>query len=272
MGDLFELFRHDLQEILRTRRPLLDRLAELNVVYVPGNHDSQALTFTQKRPTPHPFFDNVRPPFVRHIAGRKFKFMHGHEVDPFRLDSGAAFGRMLGSFSGAFEVAGCACILSNDAVADLLLEVGEAAVWAGRTFGRFARKMVRRCSSIVPNEELARFKNRGRTHHMLHRYFQDKQNGLYDVAIMGHTHKAGIFDTWYFNCGSWTGGVNNFLRILPDGTVNVFDWSGDGPRRNNTRIGTHHIRTTSHRVTDCREDSHENQPSRRDVWPEYYTA
>jgi predicted phosphodiesterase len=75
---------------------------------------------------------------------------------------------------------------------------------------------------------------RMRTQRMLARYHQDKQRDLYDVAIVGHTHKAGAFGDWYFNSGSWTGKTNNFLRISPRGEVMVFDWNHHGPQRNHS--------------------------------------
>jgi len=71
---------------------------------------------------------------------------------------------------------------------------------------------------------------------MLERYGEDRTKDLYDVAIVGHTHRAGTFEDWYFNSGSWTGSHRNFLRISPDGNVAVFDWSAAGPQPNHTRV------------------------------------
>jgi predicted phosphodiesterase len=71
---------------------------------------------------------------------------------------------------------------------------------------------------------------------MLTRYYRDKAEGLYDIAIVGHTHKAGAFGDWYFNSGSWTGTSNNFLRMTPDGSVGVFNWTDSGPQRNSTVV------------------------------------
>ena len=71
---------------------------------------------------------------------------------------------------------------------------------------------------------------------MLARYYEDKKNDLYDVAIVGHTHKAGQFENWYFNSGSWTGKTNNYLRIQPDGEVRAFDWDINGAKPNEETI------------------------------------
>jgi hypothetical protein len=71
---------------------------------------------------------------------------------------------------------------------------------------------------------------------MLGRYQADRTDGLYDIAVVGHTHRAGTFGEWYFNSGSWTGPTNNFLRIAPDGRIRVFDWEEQGPRVNQTVV------------------------------------
>ncbi|HON91197.1 MAG TPA: hypothetical protein PKZ07_06505 [Sedimentisphaerales bacterium] len=38
LGDVFELLRYPLDNIVARRRDLLDRLARMDTVYVPGNH------------------------------------------------------------------------------------------------------------------------------------------------------------------------------------------------------------------------------------------
>ena len=52
----------------------------------------------------------------------------------------------------------------------------------------------------------------------------DRDKGGYEIAVLGHTHKAGRIGDWYFNSGSWTGPKNPFLRISPDGHVRYFEW------------------------------------------------
>jgi predicted phosphodiesterase len=70
-----------------------------------------------------------------------------------------------------------------------------------------------------------------RTQHMIARYYGDRLDGLYDVAIVGHTHHAAAFGDWFFNSGSWTGRTNDFLTISPNGQVDLLDWTHNGPQR-----------------------------------------
>ena len=238
IGDFLELLRYPLDQIVARRGDLLDRLARMETLYVPGNHDEDAARLIDGAAWPHAFFARMSPAFTRYIGGRRFKFMHGHEVDPFINPRVQNLGRMIGSVAHFLEFRRGACILSNDAVTDALLEVGEQLLrlWGGLT-GRMNRA-IRECCEMMPAEKVTLLARGIRTHRMLERYHADKTEGLYDVAIVGHTHKAGTFGNWYCNSGSWTGRTNDFLRITPDGNIGVFDWSRHGPRRNHTVVAT----------------------------------
>ena len=54
----------------------------LNTLYVLGNHDSDLDQFSETGLLAHPLFQRMCGPFERQIGGKRFKFMHGHEVDP----------------------------------------------------------------------------------------------------------------------------------------------------------------------------------------------
>jgi UDP-2,3-diacylglucosamine pyrophosphatase LpxH len=174
--------------------------------------------------------------FVQEIGDKRFKFMHGHEVDPFINAHVQSIGRMIGSISNLLEFHQGTCLLSSDTAADVLLEAGEQLLRLRDWLVSGINRAFRGCYGMVPAEK-ARFLVRGlRTHRMLERYHADRAENLYDTAIVGHTHKAGTFSDWYFNSGSWTGSTNNFLRITPDGRIGVFDWGKRGPRPNNTVV------------------------------------
>jgi UDP-2,3-diacylglucosamine pyrophosphatase LpxH len=234
VGDFFELLRYPAEKILARRRPLLDRLARMESLYVPGNHDEAAVELVDAGRPAHPFFKRTSGAFTHTIGDKRFKFMHGHEVDPLITPRVQSLGRLLGSFSTLLEFRPGTCLMSNDHVTELLLEMGEQMlrIWHGLTAG--LNKAVHECCSLVPAEQVTSMSRRIRTQRMLTRYHEDKQRGFYDVAIVGHTHKAGAFGDWYFNSGSWTGKTNNFLRISPAGHVAVFDWNHHGPQPNNT--------------------------------------
>ncbi len=235
-GDFFELLRYPLERIIARRRCLLDRLAAMETVYIPGNHDDAVVPYAEGDPPPHPFFERTRRAFTCPVGSRRFKFMHGHEVDPLINANVQTVGRMIGSIAYLVGFPQGACCLSNERMANLLLEAGEHVLRGWDWITQGMNRAVRDCCELVPSEPARRLGRRIRTRRMLARYHADRAQGLYDVAIVGHTHKAGTFAQWYFNCGSWTGRSNNFLRISPAGDVAIFDWNGKGPEPNRTVV------------------------------------
>ncbi len=235
-GDFFELLRYPLEKIVHQRRGLLDRLARMETLYIPGNHDQDAAAYAEGEPPPHPFFERTCRPFTCCIGDRRFKFMHGHEVDPLITAGVQSLGRMIGTLAWLLEFRQGTCCLSNERITDWLLETGEQVLHVRDWFARLMGRAVRDCCTLVPDEPVRRLGRRIRTRRMLTRYYADREEGLYDVAVIGHMHKAGAVGRWYFNCGSWTGKNNNFLRISPEGRVAVFDWNGAGPEPNHTVV------------------------------------
>jgi hypothetical protein len=162
--------------------------------------------------------------------------MHGHEVDPFAHASIQNLGRMIGRLAYLCEFRQGTCLFSNDSIIGLLEETGEQLlhIWTWLRVG--INTAWCNSFSILPAGRTRFLVRRIRTQRMLTRYYQDRTEGLYDVAIVGHTHKAGTFGDWYFNSGSWTGANNNFLRIDLDGEVSVFNWTDSGPQPNRTVV------------------------------------
>jgi UDP-2,3-diacylglucosamine pyrophosphatase LpxH len=236
LGDFLELLRYPLDAIITRRRTLLDRLAGMDTMYVPGNHDEKVIRLADTGSPPHPFFAKTSHAFVHHIGDRRFKFMHGHEVDPFVNAGIQNVGRVIGKVAYLCEFRQGACILSNDAIIGLLEEAGEQLLHAWSWLIAGIHTAFRESYSMLPAGRMRLLTRRIRTQRMLIRYYADRAEGLYDIAIVGHTHKAGTFGDWYFNSGSWTGRSNNFLRISPDGDVDVFDWTDGGPHPNNTVV------------------------------------
>lgn len=236
LGDVFELLRYPLDNIVARRRDLLDRLARMDTVYVPGNHDQDLASFIGAGDLPHPFFERTSPAFVHQVGDTRFKFMHGHEVDPLITCGTRSISRMVGAVAYLLEFRQGTCILSNDVFTDVLLEIGEHALELWNRLTRRMNRALRHCYNRMPAEPMTRLSRHVRTCRMLERYGEDRTKDLYDVAIVGHTHRAGTFEDWYFNSGSWTGSHRNFLRISPDGNVAVFDWSAAGPQPNHTRV------------------------------------
>jgi UDP-2,3-diacylglucosamine pyrophosphatase LpxH len=236
LGDFLELLRYPLDNIIDRRKALLDRLTDLDALYVPGNHDEDAIRLADAAHPPHPFFARISHAFVQHIGDKRFKFMHGHEVDPFVNAGIQSLGRMIGRLAYLCEYRQGACLLSNDTIIGLLEETGEQLLHLGTWLRAGLHTALRESYSILPAGRMRFLTRRLRTQRMLTRYYRDKAEDLYDIAIVGHTHKAGTFGDWYFNSGSWTGASNNFLRITPDGSVGVFNWTDNGPQPNSTVV------------------------------------
>ena len=226
LGDLFELWRYTPEAVFGRWEKLLDRLNRMDVVYVPGNHDLQLWRERAYWKRQHPFFGSLRKPFVVSIGGKDFKFMHGHEIDPMISEGMGKLRPILRMLAGSLEMRSGSCMVTSDILSDAYLEVGERIldVW---------HRLTRQWNRAV-YEHLG-FSEEGwrrlicpmRTRNMIARFFQQQQ-GISDVTVTGHTHHSGRFGDWYFNCGSWTQSVVNYLRIRPDGNVEVMDYLMQG--------------------------------------------
>ena len=54
---------------------------------------------------------------------------------------------------------------------------------------------------LLSPEQVNQLQRPMRTRQMLSRFCHQRDIGRYDVVITGHTHQAGCFNGWYFNCG-----------------------------------------------------------------------
>jgi hypothetical protein len=77
---------------------------------------------------------------------------------------------------------------------------------------------------------------------MLSRFYRDRNEGLYDVAVAGHTHVAGHFSDWYLNCGCWTKPQASFLKITEEGKAAVYNWRSEGEQENRACVWRHALR------------------------------
>jgi UDP-2,3-diacylglucosamine pyrophosphatase LpxH/uncharacterized membrane protein HdeD (DUF308 family) len=229
LGDLFELWQMNLSLLFVKRRELLDHLASVDLAYVPGNHDVDLLHFIGTDLLAHPFFARMRAPFVRAIGGRRFRFCHGHETDPFNAGDDPGFGRMLAIFGGVFEDEnGSPFLASGESVEDVLEQFGESMLTIWRCAMATITKRVTK-EEVHPKAALTPAQNPDRLAEHVAGVRADLAKGGHDVVVLGHTHKAGRIGDWYFNSGSWTGPTNHFLRISPDGDVRHFEWKEGRP-------------------------------------------
>lgn len=224
LGDLFELWQMNMSRLFVKRRELLDHLAAVETIYVPGNHDVDLVHFANTDLLAHPLFAHMRTPFEREIGGRRFRFCHGHETDPFNAGDDPGFGRMLAIFGGVFEDEnGSPLLPSGESAEDVLEQFGDSMLIIWRCALGAMKKQATR-EDLRPNATLTPAQNPDRLGEHVAGVRADRQKGGYDVVVLGHTHKVGRIGDWYFNSGSWTGPLNHFLRISPDGHVRHLEW------------------------------------------------
>jgi UDP-2,3-diacylglucosamine pyrophosphatase LpxH len=226
LGDFFELLRYPLDSIITQRLDLLDRLAAMNAVYVPGNHDADVLSLVDPNAPPHPFFAGMRDAFTQPIGTRRFRFMHGHEIDPFVNVGWKNVGRMIGAMTYRLELRRRNGLLRRD-----------PSLWASDPALRLRRRIRCRVTRALREgrvrmsaEKVRLLTRQIRTQHMMMNYSWERADRLYDVAIAGHTHHAAAFGGWFYNSGSWTGRSSDFLLIDPAGQVELLHWTRHGPQ------------------------------------------
>ena len=230
LGDLFEFWQANFSRTIIKNMPLLDRLARLNTTYILGNHDSDLFHFIGKDLLNHSLLRGISGPITRTIGDKTFKFIHGHEVDPFNAGDTPSWGRMMAIFAGICEDKAGSPMLGNAPLERLLARLGEWLLKKAANAYATAKQSITKSAK----KELTPAQNPKRAVQMLTLYAADRKEEGYDVLIVGHTHKPGQMDNWYFNTGSWATSDNNFVRITPDGKVQIFDWKNGKPVANET--------------------------------------
>jgi len=213
-GDLFELWQNNLSKVLTKREWLLDRLAEMEAIYVLGNHDADLYYFMDTwQWLNHPFFSTMCSEYTTRVADRMIRFIHGHQADPYCSGDTPGLGRITAIYSGLAEDRNGGPMLDKYRTVE------------DRTVGRL--------------EKLVSFWNRLRG--KPDRFTAINRNlrelpPVADVTICGHTHKPGRIGQWHYNCGTWAEQVNSFVRITPGGQIRVFDWVNNTAIHNPTEL------------------------------------
>lgn len=225
LGDLFEFWQANISRTIIERMPFLERLARMQAIYVVGNHDADLEEFIDAKLLNHSFFDRMAGPFNRQIGDKKFKFMHGHELDPFNRDGTPGWGRILSILGGIIEDRKGSPLLSAGGFTEKsLLRIGRGFMWVWNlSVNRFEKGLPQQLPAsfedmLTPAQYPEKVKG------ILALYHKNRLAEGYDILVAGHTHKAGCRGNWYYNSGCWVGLRNNYLCILPDGTVSVCEW------------------------------------------------
>lgn len=230
LGDLFDFWQSNIGRVLLRQMNLINRLAEMQAVYVVGNHDADFEDLVGTTFFAHPFFERMSGPFERVIAGKRFKFMHGHELDPFNRDGTPRWGRILAIFGGILEDRKGSPLLSAGGFTEKsLLTISRGFMWMWNNSVNIFEKSDKHekphglAESLTPAQDPAKIKG------IMKLYHTNKLLEGYDYLVTGHTHKVGLFQDWYCNSGCWVGLRTNFLRIRTDGGVEVYEWNGHEP-------------------------------------------
>lgn len=246
LGDFIDLWRFALKKVIKARVDLLDRLSEMKVSYVPGNHDQALSAFIDSHDIPHPFFRKIRKPFVKVIGSKRFSFLHGHEFDWFNRNLTPRVGRFLGLSSSIIEYAKGYPVFASDVIEKAILNIEEKLCLS---YINLLRQIYYFTGYSAPSQYDWILPRQKRIEKLLSKYEHKKNIDGNDITISAHTHKPCRFKDWYLNSGSWTDQTNNFIRILPNGKADIFNWESNVPRINNfaiNRFGLNHKLKTSY--------------------------
>ncbi len=233
LGDFIDLWRFSLKKVINVRMDLLDRLSEMKVSCVPGNHDQALTAYIDSKNLPHQFFKNIKMPFTRNIGGRKFSFFHGHELDIFNRNLTPRIGRLLGLSSSWIEHIKGSPVFSSENIEEAFLNIEEKIFTSFLNIIRQAAGQLN-FSDVLENIKVLPRQKRVEKLIIKHEYKNEIEGN--DVAISAHTHRPLKFQNWYFNSGSWTDQTNDFIQIFPDGKVSLFNWDINTPKPNNTEV------------------------------------
>lgn len=192
-GDLFELWQANLSAVLTHRLGLLDRLARMGAIYVLGNHDVDLKHFIGRAGwLGHPFFQTMRLAHEETIGGKRYRFLHGHEADPYCESDDPGLGRITAIYSGLKESR------NGGPMRTKYRTVEQCSV--GRLerlvsfLGRLAGKPNRRKAMNRGLRELAGIAKA-------------------DMLVCGHTHFPGRIGGWHVNTGTWAERQDSFVWI-----------------------------------------------------------
>ena len=198
LGDLFEFWQANIGRVLTSRMDFIDRFAEMEAVYVVGNHDADFENLIGTGMLSHHFFYNMTGPFIEEIGGKTFKFIHGHEVDPFNRDGTPRWGRILAILGGLIEDRKGSPMLSAGGVTERsLLRVSKICMGLLNNSVNLFEKSEKHEKAHAMVESLTPAQEPRRARGIMSLYQKDRQDNGYDYLIAGHTHRAGYFHDWY---------------------------------------------------------------------------
>ncbi|MGE4286080.1 MAG: metallophosphoesterase [Phycisphaerae bacterium] len=224
LGDFLDLWRFSFKGIVKHHNELLARLGEMDCHLIPGNHDL-AMSDPAYHKNRMPVFGKIIQPFSLQIGERDIAFWHGHEVDMMNKFIKPSFGKTLGRSAVPIEWLAKGQVFNSDVFHEqyMRLEAFFLSFWNTiiDAFGDTEMPLDKLCPEQI-------FKTLSREHnHKRIKLYEDQARAEGKTIISAHTHQAGTFDDWYFNSGSWTTQKSDFLRIWPNGKIDVLRWMGE---------------------------------------------
>ena len=229
LGDLFEFWQANIGTVLIKNRKVFDLLAEMDVIYVIGNHDIDLKPLIGQNLLNHPFFNCMTESFAIQLCNQTVKFLHGHEVDPYNKGLNPTLGRAMAILAGIAEDH-LGSYKTENCLFAIVEKVKEKAQsichsimekWHSLTDSKYVN-----ASTPVQDESLT-------TQHFEYMK-KHKQTEEFDIAIIGHTHLAGKFEDWYVNSGSWIKfneekkPLGQFVWIKPSGVIDIYMYEQKG--------------------------------------------
>ena len=240
LGDFLEFWQATVGDVIIQNEAFLDYLADIGAYYVVGNHDNDLTAFINTNHLNHRFFSNMGTGFILERGGKRIMIVHGHETDPFNMNTQPGKGRMLAILAGLFEDKNESPILDgNVTVESALTSIGELLLsifsWLVSKFKKLTTPdSLKKGAGATPSQNPGLLKQHIKSFEKL------KNSNKFTHLVCGHTHKAGIYPSkeqhWYFNTGCWAMKDNSFVKISEDGNISVFDWDNGQATENNTVV------------------------------------
>ncbi len=226
LGDLLEFWQESLGSVIVKRLEVLDWLAQVKATYVIGNHDIDLQALIGRRLLAHPFFERMSLAFTREIAGKKFKFLHGHEVDVLNAAESPGVGRAVTILAGVAEDINGSPTWYGRSVENTLESLVTWPLSAWRLFARLTNFHKLPMPSM--SQAMTPAQRPGRADDIITALQRERATEGFDVAVVGHTHQPGRVGNWYYNSGSWVDQNSDFIKIDAAGNTQLFKWTTAG--------------------------------------------
>jgi UDP-2,3-diacylglucosamine pyrophosphatase LpxH len=208
LGDLLDFWETNLSRAVMAYLPLLNRLSQLKIRYIPGNHDSSFYEFIGRYTMPDiPVIELSEKPFLEEIGGKKFYFCHGHEIDDACSTLNPGIGNITAVMTALLEDKNKGPVYNGEIIADKFIGALEVPLDIWRHV----------------------LHQKSRQEEILDKIIKYREQQSADVLIFGHTHNPGTISSTIVNTGSWVSKNNTFVKISDDGIPSLHEWVDNGP-------------------------------------------